>query len=411
MICEILSIGTELLLGEVANLDAQILSQGLSALGINVYYHTVCGDNPTRLKAALAVAKSRADILITTGGLGPTEDDLSKQTLADFFGLPLVLHDGQLVRLRERMGPNYTKNNERQAWLPEGCTVLENDWGTAPGCAFSADGMHVIMLPGPPRECRAMFTHRAVPVLEKLGDGVIASHYIKVFGMGESTMEHHLQPLIDTLQDVTAAPYAKEGECEVRVTARGQTLAQAQEKCAPVVAQICAMLGDVVYGVDVESLEQVVVERLRKTGQTLAVAESCTGGLLAKRLTDVPGASACFLGGCVTYSNEMKQKLLSVSAQTLAQYGAVSEQVAREMATGVRAVCGSDFGIGITGVAGPGGGTEQKPVGLVYIALDSAAGTQVVATAPRPGRDRARIRLTAASEALNLLRKHITAEE
>ena len=407
MICELLAVGTELLLGEIANTDAQMISQGLSEHGITVYYHTVCGDNPERLKAALAVAKSRADIIITTGGLGPTADDLTKETIAAAFGKALYMDEAQQKRLHERMGPKMTPNNEKQAVLPEDCTVLVNDWGTAPGCAFEAEGKTVIMLPGPPRECEPMFRQRALPYLEKLRGGAIGSTYIKIFGVGESTMETMLKPLMDTLTDVTAAPYAKEGECEVRVTALRDTKEEALAACAPVVAQIRDILGDSVYGVDVSSLEEVVVRGLTEKGLTLACAESCTGGLLSKRLTDIPGSSACFLGGCVTYTNEMKERLLGVSHDTLARYTAVSEQTALEMARGVRKATGADIGVAVTGIAGPGGGTEERPVGLVYIALAHDGGEQVIVPDRRYTRDRARVRHSAASRALDLIRREL----
>ena len=374
MNCEIISVGTELLLGEIVNLDAQTISQGLSEQGVNVYYHTVVGDNPERLKKALDIAKGRADIIITTGGLGPTADDLTKETIAAAFGKKLVMDPVQQKRLHERMGARMTPNNEKQAVLPEGCTVLENDWGTAPGCAFEAGGCRVIMLPGPPRECEPMFRERVLPYLESLHEGVIRSRYIKIFGMGESEMESRLSYLMDRLQNPTAAPYAKEGECLVRVTAKAPTEEQAYALCAPVVDEICSVLGDVVYGVDVQSLEQVVVEGLRQRGMTVALAESCTGGLIARRITDVPGASEVFGCGLVTYSNEMKMQLLGVSPETLAAHGAVSPETAVEMARGARRAGHADVGVGVTGIAGPGGGTAQKPVGLFYAAVSTPQG-------------------------------------
>ncbi len=410
MICEIIAVGTEILLGEIANTDAQMLSQGLSELGINVYFHTVCGDNPARLASALEIARSRADIIITTGGLGPTADDLTKETIAEAFGKKLYTDEEQQRRLHERMGPTRTANNEKQAILPEGCTVLVNDWGTAPGCAFFAKGCHVIMLPGPPRECEPMFRHRAFPYLQKLTGGAIASNYIKVFGLGESAMEDKLAPYLNTLTDVTAAPYAKEGECEVRVTARAETAELARAMCAPVVTRILGMLGDVAYGVDVSSLEEVVVKGLCARGLTLSVAESCTGGLIGKRLTDIPGASQCFGAGYITYSNQAKIDVLGVSPQTLEEYGAVSEQVALEMARGARAASNADIGIAVTGIAGPGGGSESKPVGLVYIAISHAAGDKVITPNRRYSSDRARVRNSAASTAFDLVRRELLME-
>ena len=406
MNCEIISVGTELLLGEIVNLDAQTISQGLSEQGINVYYHTVVGDNPERLRQALAIAKERADMIITTGGLGPTADDLTKETIAAAFGKKLVMDPVQQKRLHERMGARMTPNNEKQAVLPEGCTVLENDWGTAPGCAFEADGCRVIMLPGPPRECAPMFRERVLPYLESLHEGVIRSRYIKIFGMGESEMESRLSYLMDRLQNPTAAPYAKEGECLVRVTAKAPTEAEAYAMCEPVVREVCEVLCDVVYGVDVQSLEQVVVEGLRKRGMTAALAESCTGGLIARRITSVPGASEVFGCGLVTYSNEMKMQLLGVSPETLAAHGAVSPETAIEMARGARKVGRADVGVGVTGIAGPGGGTAQKPVGLFYAAISTPQGEQVIER-QRRNSTRERVQLYASSCALDLIRRTV----
>ena len=288
---EILSVGTELLLGSVANLDAQILSQGLSELGLNVYWHTVVGDNPVRARQAVETAKGRADIIITTGGLGPTCDDLSKTVLAAAFGKKLVFDEDSARRIRSsfaRTGRPMTDNNLQQAMLPEGCTVLPNDWGTAPGCAFEAQGCHVIMLPGPPSECRPMFQHRVRPYLMALSEGVIASHTVKLFGIGESAMEDRLREQMNAMSNPTLAPYAKEGECELRVTAKAPTSREAQELLRPTVEQVRALFGHKVYGVDVPSLEYVVLEGLKERGLTIGTAESCTGGLMAKRLTDVP---------------------------------------------------------------------------------------------------------------------------
>ena len=406
MNCELIAVGTELLLGEVANLDAQILSQGLSELGINVFHHTVVGDNPARLRQVLEIARERSDLIITTGGLGPTTDDLTKETVAEVFGLPLEMDRQQLARLRQRMGLGMTPNNEKQAVLPKGCTVLVNDWGTAPGCAFYAGGCHVIMLPGPPRECAPLFHYRAIPYLEGLHDGVISSTYLKIFGIGESSMETLLLPLMEELQDVTIAPYAKVGECEVRITARRNTREEAAAACAPVAARIREILGDYVYGTDVSSLEEVVVRGLCTRGLTLALAESCTGGLVAKRITDISGASGCFAYGCVTYANEAKQRLLGVSADTLETYGAVSEQTALEMARGVRNLAGSNIGIGITGVAGPNP-SEGKEVGLVYVAISHDGGERVLQIPRRHSPDRDRIRHSAASYALDLVRREV----
>lgn len=407
MKCEIIAVGTELLLGEIVNTDAQVISQGLAELGINVYFETVCGDNPERLRSVLEIAKSRADIIITTGGLGPTADDLTKETIAAAFGKGLVLHQPSMDRLRAHFKDRpMTKNNEKQAYLPEGCTVLDNDWGTAPGCAFEAEGCTVIMLPGPPTECTNLFKHRAMPYLEKMSGGTLCSRYIRVFGLGESAMEDKLAHQMKTWKNPTAAPYAKDGECLVRVTAMAPTREEARRMTEPAVEELCGILGDVVYGIDVDSLEEVVVKGLTERGLTLATAESCTGGLLGKRLTDVPGASACYVGGVVSYSNDVKQRLLGVRGDTLAQQGAVSEQTACQMAEGVRLATGADIGLSTTGVAGPDGGTDEKPVGLVYIGLSTAKGTRAIRIL-RTGWKRDRIRRWASSTALDLVRREL----
>lgn len=406
MKCEIIAVGTELLLGEIVNTDAQAISQGLAELGINVYFETVCGDNPERLRSVLEIAKGRADIIVTTGGLGPTADDLTKETIAAAFGKQLELHQPSMDRLLQHFkGRTMTPNNEKQAWLPQGCFVLDNDWGTAPGCAFEAEGCVVVMLPGPPSECVNMFRQRAMPYLAKLSGGTICSRYIRVFGMGESEMESKLTHQMQTWRNPTAAPYAKEGECLVRVTAMAETEEKARAMTEPALEELRAILGDVVYGVDVDSLEQVVVQEMTARGLTLAAAESCTGGLLGKRVTDIPGASACFLGGVVSYSNQAKQDLLGVKKESLEQFGAVSEQVACQMAEGVRRAMGADVGVSTTGVAGPGG-SEQKPAGLVYIGLSTKEGTRAVRIL-KPNQSRDRVRRLASSTALDLIRRYV----
>ena len=407
MNCEILAVGTELLMGEIVNTDAQMIARGLNEHGFNVYWQTVVGDNPARLREALETAKSRADILITTGGLGPTADDLTKETVAEVFGRPLQMDEAQLARLKERMGPKMTPNNEKQAMLPQGCTVLVNDWGTAPGCAFEVEGCHVIMLPGPPRECTPMFRERALPYLEKLCGGVIGSRYVKIFGQGESSVEYLTRPLADSLEQVTMAPYAKDGECELRITARAETKQAALALCDPVVEQVRELLGDKVYGVDVSSLEEVVVEGLKARKMTIACAESCTGGLIAKRITDISGASEVFGYGCVTYWNEAKMGLLGVNPETIERYTEVSAQCALEMARGVRKLSGASIGISTTGYAGPTGGTEEHPVGTVFIGLSWEGGETVFCPERRYMRTREQVRRQAASHAFDLIRREV----
>lgn len=404
---EIIAVGTELLLGEIVNTDAPMIAQGLAELGIGVYFQTVCGDNPDRLKSVLEVAKQRADLIITTGGLGPTADDLTKETIAAAFGKGLVRDEESMARLREHFkGRTMTKNNEKQADVPEGCTVFQNDWGTAPACAFEGEGCLVIMLPGPPRECTPLFREKVMPFLEKRRGGALCSRYVKVFGMGESEMASRLSRQMDTWENPTAAPYAKEGECLVRITAMGKDKEEAFAMTEPAVREVRQVLGDVVYGVDADSLEQVVVQEMTARGLTLATAESCTGGLMGKRITDVPGASACYLGGVVSYQNEVKENLLRVRHETLITKGAVSEDTACQMAEGVRKALGADIGISTTGVAGPGGGTPEKPVGLIYVGISTKDKTWAVRIL-RPRQSRESLRRLASSTAFDLVRRHL----
>lgn len=407
---ELIAVGTELLLGNIANTDAQMISQGLSQLGINVYYHTVVGDNPQRVRQAVDIARGRADILITTGGLGPTCDDLTKVAVAQAFGKELVYHEPSAQRIRERFaqrGTPVTENNFQQAMVPEGCTVLDNDWGTAPGVAFQADGTHVLMLPGPPRECAMMFRHRALPYLQKLSDGVIASRTVKTFGIGESAAEALLRDLMNALHNPTLAPYAKPTGTELRITAHAPTREEALRLIAPVEEQVKAILGDKVIGVDVDSLEEVCFALLKDRGLTVGTAESCTGGLLAKLLTDLPGSSAVFRGGVVSYTNGVKAGLLGVPQDLLDRYGAVSPQVAEAMARGAKAALGCDIALSTTGVAGPDADDRGNPIGLVYLGL--AWGDQCRITEFRAGPvERERVRRQAAQTALDLLRRHLT---
>ena len=408
---ELIAVGTELLLGNIANTDAQMLSKGLSALGINVYYHTVVGDNPQRLKAAVEVAKGRADIIITTGGLGPTCDDLTKNVLAECFGRKLVYDEASAQRIRDYFqqlhpGRPMTENNLQQAYLPEGCTIFSNDWGTAPGCAFEADGVRVIMLPGPPNECTPMFEHRAVPYLRALADGVIASRTLKIFGMGESAVEAKLRDRMNALTNPTLAPYAKTGEVELRITAKAATVEEARALIVPVEEEVRDMFGPLVYGADVASMEAVVLGLLKEKGLTLGTAESCTGGLVAKRMTDLPGSSAVFKGGVVSYTNEVKAGVLGVPQAMLDEFGAVSAQVARAMAQGARKVLGCDLAVSLTGVAGPDRDDQGNPVGLIYVALDTPEGTRVRELHLINGR--ARIRTVAATNAFDMARRSLT---
>ena len=406
---ELIAVGTELLLGNIANIDAQLISEGLSTLGITVHYHTVVGDNPARLKEALTIARTRADIIITTGGLGPTCDDLTKQTIAEAFGCQLILHEDILEEIRGLFAARnmeMPENNTQQAMLPEGCTVFTNPVGTAPGCAIEENGTHVLMLPGPPFECRYMFENRAVPYLMGLTDGVIVSHNLRIFGMGESAVDEVVHDLTQSANP-TLAPYAKVGECMLRATARAETAEKAEEMLRPLMDEVKTRLGDVVYGVDVESLDQVVTGVLKERGMTLSAAESCTGGLFSKHMTDLPGSSAYFRGGIVSYATDLKHSLLGVKSETLDEFGAVSAETAREMAEGCRRVCGSDLAIAITGVAGPDKDDRGNEVGTVYIALAHEGGTLCKKILAGFGRGRGRVRSNTVQHTFDLLRRFL----
>ena len=405
---ELIAVGTELLLGSISNTDGQFLSRELSALGINVYHHTVVGDNPARLRAAVEIAKGRADLIITTGGLGPTCDDLTKVVLADCFGKKLVYNEEAAARMEAyfaRTNRSMPENNYQQAYLPEGCVPFQNDWGTAPGCGFEVDGVRVIMLPGPPSECQPMFRERAVPYLRDWTDGAIVSRSLRVFGKGESEVESLLRDKMNAMTNPTLAPYAKEGEVELRLTAKAADQAAAQALIAPAEEELRALLGELIYGVDNDSLEGVCLRLLKEQGLTLAAAESCTGGLIAKRITDLPGASAAFKGGVVSYWSEVKHDVLGVPQDLLDAHGAVSEPVALTMAQGVRTLTGSDLGVSVTGVAGPDPDDRGNPVGLVYVGLAWDGGAHVRtlhASGPR-----GRIRTLAASHAFDLVRRRL----
>ncbi|MCL1806263.1 MAG: competence/damage-inducible protein A [Oscillospiraceae bacterium] len=410
LVCEIIAVGTELLLGSIANTDAQDISQGLAEAGIHCYFHTTVGDNPARLSQALAVARERADIIITTGGLGPTIDDLTKQTVCEAFGVPLELHEGTWERILSffrRIGKPVTENNRRQAMVPVGGVVFENDWGTAPGCGFQAGDTHIYMLPGPPKECRPMFANCLLPLLKSLTGATILSRNIKVFGMGESAVEDMLRPLMEKSSNPTLAPYAKEGEVTLRVTASAQSNEEAFRLTEPIVAEVLALLGGAAYGVDVDSLESVVLELLEANGVRLAAAESCTGGLVSAKLTAIPGASRFFLGGVVAYGRQVKENVLGVPEDLINKCGMVSGEVALAMARGVCKLTGAEIGLGLTGLAGPGGDGSNVPVGTVCIALFDARDRSHKEVTRNFGDERGRVRTMASLTALDMVRRHL----
>ena len=409
MNAEIISVGTELLLGNIVNTDARDLSITLSELGINVYWQTVVGDNPDRLRAALSIARERADLIVTTGGLGPTCDDLTKQTVAETFGRELYFDQRAEADLKAFFaGREMTENNLQQCWLPMGCTPFYNTCGTAPGCGFRADdGTAVMILPGPPKELNAMLAHGGRDFLSTLSDGQIWSRNIMTFGMGESTIESKLRARMNALKNPTLAPYAKEGEVRLRVTARAAGREAADMLMAPVIGEVRETLGDIVYGIDVDSLEATVLKLLRGRGESFAAAESCTGGLIAKRFTDLPGASEVFKGGAVVYTNEAKTHLLGVDPAVLAAHTAVSREVAVLLAENVRRALDADYGVGVTGLAGPDG-DGVHPVGTVFVSLSGASGTEVRELALGERSDRSRIRTLAANHAFDMLRRKLT---
>ena len=408
---EIIAVGTELLLGNIVNTNARDISQALSAVGVNVFWHTVVGDNPQRLKEALDVARRRADIIITTGGLGPTYDDLTKQTICESFGKPLVLHqdilDGLKVFFEKNVHMKMPSNNLQQAELPEGCTVFDNPVGTAPGCAFEADGVHVLMLPGPPFEMLTMLKGHVVPYLRSLSSEVIVSHDIMTFGLGESPMEELMREKMSRMENPSLATYAKPSEVRLRATAKAESVEAAEAMLSPVVKDVTDFLGDYVYGVDVASLEDVCFRLLKEKGLTFATAESCTGGRVAERMTALPGVSAVYRGGVVSYWTSVKADVLGVPADILEAHGAVSEETARAMAEGARRVTGADIAVSVTGVAGPDPDERGVAVGIVYIGLATPDGTFC-----RPldlgKRRRDRIQDLASNHALDVVRRYLS---
>ncbi|HAN44716.1 MAG TPA: competence/damage-inducible protein A [Ruminococcaceae bacterium] len=409
MNAEILCVGTELLLGDIVNTNAAFIAKELAQIGVNVYYQSVVGDNSERLKSSQKLALSRSDIVITTGGLGPTYDDLTKEAVAEFFNRKMKMHEPSLNKIKElfnKINREMTPNNEKQALMPEGATVFTNECGTAPGLAVEGDGKIVILLPGPPREVYPMFRNSVLPYLTKLTDHILVSKTIHIFGMGESKVEALLKDLMVSSTNPTVAPYAKDGEVQLRVTASCKDKNESDKLIDPIIEQIRGVIGDCIYGIDVETLQNAVVLKLKEKKKTLATAESCTGGLISKRITEIPGSSAVFGCGICAYSNEIKKSLLGVKAETLQKFGAVSQQTAIEMAHGVRKLSGADIGLSVTGIAGPTG-DENKPIGLVYVCAASDTAQKVVELKLARGYENERelIRYLASSNALHLVLK------
>ncbi|HHX73274.1 MAG TPA: competence/damage-inducible protein A [Firmicutes bacterium] len=372
MRAEIIATGTELLLGQIVNTNARFLAEKLAEKGIDVYWQTVVGDNPLRLEEAFRLALSRADLVLSSGGLGPTADDITKETLAKVMGLPLEPHAGWQEYLEQlfsrRPGFRMPPSNRKQALLPRGARLIANENGTAPGIWVEKEGKIVVLMPGPPRELEPMFTKHVMPLLPETGS-IIMSRVLKITGLGESLMEELVSDLVRAQTNPTIAPLARQNESHLRISAKAKSREECLRLLAATEEKLLARLGEHVFARDEETMEEVVAGLLMAKKYTLAVAESCTGGLLAHTLTNVPGSSAFFLSGLVTYSNAAKERLLHVPSSLLAEKGAVSAEVAQAMAGNARELAHSTLGVGITGIAGPDGGSPEKPVGLVYIAL------------------------------------------
>ena len=402
---EILCVGTELLIGDIVNTNAAYLSRRLATLGIGGYRQSVVGDNKARLAEDLRTALSRADVVITSGGLGPTADDMTKEIAAEVFGRKMVLHEPSLARIERYFaatGRVMTPNNRKQAMMPEGAIVFDNDYGTAPALALANDeGKVLVLLPGPPRELEPLFREKVEPFLQPRCGAVLFSRNVHICGMGESAVEAALPSSLLECANPTVAPYCVEGEVRLRVTAKAADEREAAALCDKAVDQIKSTpVGGYIYAIDTPSPEAALIKKLLESKMTVTTAESCTGGLIAKRLTDIAGSSGAVVGGFVTYQTPTKTQLIGVPAELIEKHGVVSAEVASAMAKGARAALGADIAIATTGYAGPGGGDEQNPVGTVYIAVAGERGTAVRRFNASPMRDRAYIRTVAATNAI-----------
>ena len=407
MTAELISVGTELLMGNIVNGNAQFLAEQCAALGFGMYYQVTVGDNYGRMKAVIETALERSDIVILTGGLGPTEDDLTKEVCAEAMGMKLVEDTHTREHLKSFFENNIYKeipeNNWKMAVVPEGAFVLDNGNGMAPGLILEKEGKTAILLPGPPGELYPMFRQQVLPYLQKRQQQALVSRMVKICGYGESQVEDMLLDLIDKQTNPTIATYAKTAQVDLRLTARGEDEKEAEALIAPVLHEIMKRLGNAVFTTDeYVTLEMAVVELLKKKGLTISTAESCTGGMTAAKLVNVPGASHVFMEGVVTYSNEAKMRLLGVRQETLETFGAVSRETAQEMAEGGVKMSGSDICVAITGLAGPGGGTDKKPVGLVFMACCLKGRTEIREYHFKGNRDK--IREQSMMKALDLVR-------
>ena len=407
MNAEILAVGTEILLGDIVNTNAQYIAQGLAELGIDVFYQTVVGDNPDRMKTAMNIAFERADIIITTGGLGPTGDDLTKEIGAEYFGRKLILDEKALDRIKkffDKMKRPMTDNNVKQAMVPVNSTVMYNENGTAPGIIIEDNNKILIMMPGPPKEMKPMFSKQVKPYLALKQNHTLVSRTLRIAGVGESAMESMVRDMIDRQSNPTIAPNAKSTESIFRITASAKTTEEAEKIIEPIAEEIYRRFGDSVYAEGETSIQETVAKILIDKKVTIAVAESCTGGLVAAKLIEYPGISEVLLEGAVTYSNEAKKRRLGVKDETLSAYGAVSAETAAEMAKGIAMTSGADIGVSTTGVAGPGP-SEGKPEGLVYVGV-YIGGKSYVKELHLAGK-RNVIRERAAYSALDFLRRKL----
>lgn len=409
MVVELVSVGTEILLGNIVNTNAAYLAEKCAALGLSCYYQTVVGDNGERLEGVLKTALSRSDIVILSGGLGPTQDDITKETAAKVMGKELFMDEHSKERIKEyfeKRNMLITDNNWKQAMMPTGSIIIDNENGTAPGVIMEKGEKAVILLPGPPNELIPMFEKDIVPYLNEKTPDVIYSQTVKICGIGESKAESMIEDLMKKQTNPTIAPYAKTGEVHLRVTAKAEDEKAAKKLCKPVVKELKSRFGDKVYSTSEDmTLEKAVVDLLLANNLTVSTIESCTGGLLAARLINVPGVSEVFKTGYVTYSNKAKRKFAGVKKAHLLKYGAVSDVVAWEMAKGAAVFTKSDVAVSITGIAGPDGGTKEKPVGLVYIACN-VKGNKEVREYHFSG-SREKIRQSSVAAALTLLRQCI----
>jgi nicotinamide-nucleotide amidase len=409
MNAEIIAIGTELLIGQIANTNAQYLSKKCNDLGLGVFYHTVVGDNMDRVLEILKIALTRSQYIFVTGGLGPTEDDITRDAISKFAKVPLKedsLSKEKIIEYFQKKNTPMSPNNLKQALLPEGSTILYNNFGTAPGFILTLEDHFIISLPGPPQEMQSMFEGDVIPNLFPQSQTSISSKFIKVFGLGESFVEEKIMDLVLAQTSPTIATYAALADVTIRLTAKNY-LKSGDEIFEPVLSEIKKRLDPHIYSTENEALNEVVAKLLLKNNTTISTAESCTGGLLAKSLTDIAGISEVYHTGFVTYSNQSKMKSLGVSSQTLEKYGAVSGHTALEMAIGTRLNARTDISISITGIAGPGGGTEEKPVGLVYIGFSS--GKNSFARELRLTGSRDKIRNLTTLHALNIIREYLLA--